>query len=376
MKKNLFAFLLLPALLTLASCNKSGKSQDDPKDDPQDDPIVNQEEVDELKALLNKQDLSEFYGKAMGTMFQQEYEVLDVDRSEDEIVTSNFTYTGVGFLDMYYDITKDTYDALMAESGNVNTFDALASGIGGYRIKQLVNTSLDNQVGEDEKEERELGFNQEMTVKSLDNDILVYNSLLINDSNNPGSSQSQSLNSSINKELLFNSISVRSFRDIFSQVDLFDSPGNVEYIDRLYFATCRELKNSTDKEISNFIIDNQIVIEEKEEIIELSFVFPNEDLDEEYQEYIFPGEIEGKLQYDKETGAFNEFEYNINYSIDAVDEETGSEKHATMKFNCAGKSAREPLGDLWTPDDPTIYDDVIQFLEDVENEVVPPSVYQ
>ena len=116
--------------------------------------------------------------------------------------------------------------------------------------------------------------------------------------------------------------------------------------------------------------------ENKRKNIELSFVFPNEDLDEEYQEYIFPGEIEGKLKYDKETGAFNEFEYNINSSIDAVDEETGSEKHATMKFNCAGKSAREPLGDLWTPDDPTIYDDVIQFLEDVENEVVPPSIYQ
>lgn len=82
----------------------------------------------------------------------------------------------------------------------------------------------------------------------------------------------------------------------------------------------------------------------------------------------------GKLKYDKATGSFNEFYYEIKYAEGKYDEETGSLKTANMIFTCQGKSKREPMGDMWVPDELTIYDDVIEYLETVTKEVIPPSL--
>jgi hypothetical protein len=31
---------------------------------------------------------------------------------------------------------------------------------------------------------------------------------------------------------------------------------------------------------------------------------------------------------------------------------------------------------MWTPENPTVYDDVVTFLEDVSEQVIPPNILQ
>lgn len=365
MKK--LVFLLIPLLITLGACNNSSSNNAS---------ISNQDEVDNIKALLNKQDLSEFYSKSLGTMFTQEYDVLDVYKDGDEEkTTSFFSYIGLGFLDIMHDLSEDEYDSIVDEKGNVNIFDAIAVGEGGYRITQSSKATSFFRDGGDYATTQNLNINQQMTVKSLDNDVFIYNSLDVTDKDYFDYSDRQYFNGTIKKDLLFDSISTRSFSEIFSKVHLFDAPGNVECLDQLYFSTCRELKEMSDKEISEFISKNQIKINEGEENIEVNFVLENEEVDEEYIDYIFPGAIVGKLMYDKNTSVFKEFEYEIKFFNETYDEESGSSKSINMVFKCNGTSGREPMGDMWTEDDPVAYDDVISFLEDVNEQVVPPSIF-
>jgi hypothetical protein len=147
-------------------------------------------------------------------------------------------------------------------------------------------------------------------------------------------------------------------------------------LDKTYFLTCNELKNMNDQDISDFITRNKISFEEVDYNIELSFVFSNIDTDEEYVDLIFPGDIKGKLLYDKTTGEFIEFNYQIQYLAESVDEESENVKTMKMVFECSGKTAREQMGDMWIPDNPTVYSDVIEFLEDVSDQVIPPDIYR
>lgn len=361
MKK--LVLLLVPFVIGLASCQKS---------------VPNIEAVSELKALLDKQDLSEFHSKALGTMFTQEYDVLDAYKGEeeDEKVTNYFNYIGLGFLDLYYDLTAEEYNSIVDESGNVNVFDAIKVGEGGYRITQLAKTSSFIREGGEDSTSQNLDINQQMTLKTTDKDVSVYNILDVTEGDAFDYASRQKFNGTIDKELLFSSVSTRSFRDIFSNVHLFDAPTNIEYLDRLYFSTCRELKNMSEQEISDFITKNSISMKEVDNNIELSFVFVSEEIDEEYEDTIFPGDIKGTLQYDKSTGEFIEFNYTIKYLNETYDENTGSVNTANMVFECSGKTARSPMGDMWLPDDPVVYDNVIEFLEDVSEQVIPPSIYR
>ena len=353
-------FLLIPLVIGLASCNKS---------------IPNIEAVNKLKDLLNKQDLSEFHSKAFATMFTQEYDVLDIYKDEDERSSSYFNYVGLGFLDFYYELTNEEYNSVVDDSGDINIFDAIKEGEGGYRITQSAKTSSFYRDGGTSSSVKNLDISQQMTLKTTDTDVFVYNILDVTDSGSFQYESRQKFNGEINKELLFDSISTRSFRDIFTSVNLFDAPSNVEYLDKTYFLTCNELKNMNDQEISDFITRNKISFEEVDDNIELSFVFSNDDIDEEYVDLIFPGDIKGKLLYDKTTGEFVEFNYQIQYLTESVDEESENVKTMKMVFECAGKTAREPMGDMWIPDNPTVYSDVIEFLEDVSDQVIPPNIY-
>lgn len=362
MKK--YIFLLLPLVIGLASCNDSIPN------------TSNTEAVNKLKTLLNKQDLSEFHSKAIGTMFTQEFDVLDVYKDEDDKSSSYFNYTGLGFLDFYYDLSSEEYKTVVDENGNVNVFDAIKEGEGGYRITQNAKMSSFSRVGGDYATNQNLGINQQMTLKSNEEDVFVYNILDVTDGDSYDYESRQNLNAKIDKELLFDSISTRSFREIFSNVHLFDAPSNIEYLDRLYFSSCKELVKMNDQEISNFITRHNILIEEVDDKIELSFIYKNDEIKEEYVDVIFPGDIKGKLAYDKETGEFLEFDYTIKYLNEIYDEESGSVKTASMAFECSGQSARAPIGDMWLPEDPTVYTEVIGFLEDVREQVIPPSIYQ
>lgn len=47
---------------------------------------------------------------------------------------------------------------------------------------------------------------------------------------------------------------------------------------------------------------------------------------------------------------------------------------ANMIFTCQGKSTHGPIGSMWVPDDLTVFDNVIDYLEKVSEEVIPPSL--
>ena len=366
-------FLLIPLILGLASCNNKATPNTSSSDSS--NPIIpNIEVVNELKALLDKQDLSVFHSKAIGTMFTQEYDVLDVDRDDDERASNYFNYVGLGFLDLYYDLSNEGYDAIADENGEVNVFDAIKEGEGGYRITQSADATSFFRDGGTSAITKNLSISQQMTLKTTEQDVYVYNILDVTDSDTFDYEARQRFNGSINKELLFDSISTRSFRDIFSRANLFDAPSNIECLDRLYFNICRKLKEMTDQEISVFITNNNISLEEVEDDIKLSFVLNKNEIDEQYEDVVFPGDIVGTLTYDKSTGEFDEFSYKISNLAETYDEQTGSFKTANMVFECMGKTAREPMGDMYIADDPTVYDNVINFLEDVSEQVVPPSI--
>ena len=129
MKKFPLIFLSLTLAIVLASC-KTNTS-------------INQEKVDQLKELLSKQDLSDFTSKSFACMFTQEYDVLDVynDSEDEEKNSSYYNYTSLGFLDSYYVLSDEQYAELKDENGDINIFDAIAIGEGGYRITQSAKTA-------------------------------------------------------------------------------------------------------------------------------------------------------------------------------------------------------------------------------------------
>ena len=361
------ALLFIPLLLGLVACSNESTTSDS-------EVIPNQEAVDTVKEILNRQDLSVFFTKTTRAMYRQEYDVLDIYSDEDEKVTNYFNYVGSGIFGIYHDLTVDEYNSIVDEKGNIDAFDAISIGKGYYGIFQTVKTMSFNREGSLKSEINNLDIFQSMTLKTTDKDVWVDNTLYVSDNGIFQYESRQELCASINKELLFGSISTKTFREIFSKVDLFNTPGNIEHLDKMYFSICRELVSKSDKEISDFILTNQISIQEKEDNIEVNFVFANDDVEEEEIDYIFPGTIKGTLFFDKSTYAFSNFSYEIPYKIETYDEDTGSIKLINILFTCEGETYRGLPKDSWEPINPTVYDDVPEFLKDVEEQVVPPNI--
>ena len=366
MKMKRSILLLIPLVVGLASCGgKPSKSED----------VPNQETVNKVKEILSKQDLSEFYSKCLKGMYTQDYDVLDIsENDEGEKVSNYFNYGGYGFFGYYYDLTKDEYNSLLDEKGNIETFDAIATGTGSYGITQLSRTMSFSREGSWESKVNNLDIVQSLTLKTTEQDVWVYNSLDVTDHGSFDGNATQRFNSSIDKELLFGSVSTRTFRELFSKVDLFNTPGNIEHLDKLYFSICRELVSESDKEISDFISTNQVSIETKEDSVELNFVFDNGNIEEEEENYIFPGAISGTLNFNKDTYKFSDFNYEMKYKVETYDEETNNTKFVNIRFTCSGESTHELPEDSWEPIDPTVYDDVSEFLKDVNEQVVPPNI--
>ena len=247
MTKKILLFLLsLFLVFGLASCKKA---------DPE-PTITNQEEVDQLKELLNKQDLSDFNSKCFACMFIHEYDVLDLynDNEINEKNKSFYNYISSGFLDSYYILSEEQYNGIVDEKGEINTFDAIAIGEGGYRITQSAKTAFFHRDGGEQSSFENLDIHQQMTLKTTKEDVIVYNILDVTDDQVFNYESRQKFAGTINKDLLFNSISTRSFREIFSQVTLFDSPSNIEYLDKLYFSLLQNLKTNNRRGYGNVFI--------------------------------------------------------------------------------------------------------------------------
>lgn len=379
MKK--FILLLIPLVFVLGGCKNGLHISTTEQKTTTATTIPNQEEVDAFKALLNEQDLSDFYQKWFASVYSHEYSILDIENIEleDETImdygksTNFYNYSGYGFLDFYYILSEDNYNSLMDSYGTINIFDAMSKGEGGYRIMQSSDAASYNKYVAEESKSVGLSVNQSMALKTTESDVIVDNTLYISDRNAFEYEKRQEFGGMIDKELLFSTVSTRSFREIFSTVNLFGAPEDIEYLDSLYYSTCKNLKNKNDKEISDFIIDKKIEISEGEKYLEVNFSFDGEELEDNDS---IPGIIKGTLYYDKETHAFAEFQYVVEFINESINEETGDIIFANMKFTCSGKISRDSIGSIYTKEDLTVYDDVVTFLEDVREKVVPPSIYQ
>ena len=122
-------------------------------------------------------------------------------------------------------------------------------------------------------------------------------------------------------------------------------------------------------------MNNDIRIEEKGDGVLVHFKVGDENLREVLDENgIIPGAFDGTLSYEKESGKFATYEYEISHVINETNEDTGSVHVASMEFKASGYSLNQKYDkDLYIDPNPAVYEDAEVFLDDVVEEVIPPS---
>lgn len=361
MKKTLFPLLFLP-LAALSSCGGG---------------IPNQGEVDDFKALLSKQDNSPIYDKMFSCMFYQDYSSFAKNHGEEENETRFYSYRGGGAFGCLYEVSEEAYAEVEALESR-DFFDYLSRGKGSYGLVQTADIVSYHYNVEEEEDAVETFKNQTFLQRVEANfgeaNVQVNNSLACRDKTKDEYSQWQKFNGIIDKSLLFDTITVRAFSDIFARTNLYDGQRSCETLDRIYFKTLRELAGKSDRALSDFIIKNNIRIEEGEQATLVRFKVEDEELKAVLEENeIMPGSFEGTLSYDKDTGKFEAFEYKIAYLVDEANMEDGSTETTFMEFKAEGYSWNQKFGeDLYIEPNPTVYDNAEAFLEDVVREVIPP----
>ena len=338
------------------------------------------DEVNKLKALLAKQDLSPIYAKMFVSQFSQNYETHSHKRGEEEEAETRFyTYRGAGWFGCLYEVSEEAYAEAEALE-NPDFFDYLSRGKGSYGMIQQ--GSLVSYHHETEEEEtvtslQNLEFVQEVEARFTEENVQVVNSLGTKPTIGEGGynvDEMQRFNGIIDKATLFDTITVRAFSNIFASTNLFDGQRSCEVLDRIYFATVKELSGKSDAELGAFIANNAIHIEDQEENTLVHFVVGDEDLRATLDEHdIIPGSFEGTLTYEKESGKFAAFDYKISHVVNEMDDASGNVDTVTMEFVAKGYSWNQKYDkDLYINPNPTVYEDAEAFLNDVEKEVVPP----
>lgn len=382
--KKAFFFPLLLLTIALPSCGNGATSSEasitESSAPSSESSSVPAEEVNKLKDLLSKQDLSPIYDKMFVSQFAQNYEAYSSNNgnNEEEAESRFYTYSGAGMFGCLYEVSEEAYAE--AESlGDPDFFDFLSRGKGSYAMLQ--EGALVSYLYEADEEEivhslQCLDFLQEVEARFTDDSVQVVNSLFHKDTLDGGFNidTRQYFNGLIDKKTLFDTVTVRAFSDIFARTNLFDGQRSCEVLDRIYFATVKELSEKTDAELSEFIAKNDIRIEEEEENTLVHFAVGDEHLRAVLDENdIFPGAFEGTLTYEKESGKFTAFDYRIVYATHEVDETSGYVHNTSLEFKAEGYSRNQKYDeDLYIDPDPTVYDDAEAFLDDVVKEVVPP----
>lgn len=337
------------------------------------------EEVNKLKGLLAKQDLSPAYDKMFVSQFTQDYETYSSNNGADEDAESHFyTYRGAGSFGCFYSVSEEAYaEAEALESHDF--FDYLARGKGDYGMLQtgdLVSYQYETDGGESTVSLQSMKFAQNLDARFTESDLQVYNSLYVKDSVEGAldGDARQQFNGIIDKATLFDAITVRALSDIFARTNLFDGQRSCETLDRIYFATVKELCSKSDAELSDFIAKNDIHIEEDDENALVHFAIEDENLRAVLDENdIFPGAFEGTLTYEKESGKFTAFDYRIVYVATESDADGCNVHTASMEFKASGYSWNQKYDkDPYILPNPTVYEDAEDFLDDVVEEVIPP----
>lgn len=383
--KKAFFYPLLLLTIALPSCGNGATSSEASTVESSADSSVSSsvpaEEVNELKDLLSKQDLSPIYDKMFVSRFAQNYEAYSSNNgsNEEEAESHFYTYSGAGMFGCHYGVSEEAY-AEAKSLGDPDFFDFLARGKGSYAMLQK--GALVSYLYEADEEKivnslQCLDFVQEVEARFTDDNVQVVNSLFHKDTLDGGFNidTRQYFNGLIDKKTLFDTVTVRAFSDIFARTNLFDGQRSCEVLDRIYFATVKELSEKTDAELSEFIAKNDIRIEEEGENTLVHFTVGDEHLRAVLDENdIFPGAFEGTLTYEKESGEFTAFDYRIVYATHQVDETSGYVHNTSMEFKAEGYSRHQKYDeDLYIDPDPTTYDDAETFLEDVVEEVIPPT---
>ena len=386
--------ILFPLVLSIASCGGnsddkgksegsasesgaatsiSGDSVSSSEGSASGETIDNQKDVDNLKALLAKQDLSPFNEKAYYSEYQQNFSVY-ANSIEDEGKYIEFiNYRGIGSVGYYYNVDEETYDAII-EKEDTNTFDIMCQGYGFYDLAQNATTYSFLNDEFEEKEDRERStYIQQVKAQFAETSLQIENFYLFADYYDDENNEYRTFNGIIDKDILFGSYTTKALSNVFARVNIYDGPGYCETLDALYYQICSSLFSSGDKEISEFIINNNVAYTESEKYDELSFELQEEKYIAQLSESeVIPGAIKGTLYLDSETKAMDHFEYKIIHFEEEVDYDTNYVHTASMEFKVNGYSHHgkhevEPSID----DDPTVYTDPNEFMEQVIEQVVP-----
>lgn len=366
MNKKLLFLIAFPALLSLSSCGGEN--------------IPNQGEVDKFKALLNKQDLSIFYDKYFVTNFNQDYSFFNYQRDDEDISKDFYNYAGGGTYGYYYSLTEQDYEKIVSQD-HYNTIDFLSLGNGHSELAQFSETntyqydSTDFLASLNEHDRHQLI--QQVSTAFTPDTYQIYNMLYFTGENNTSLDTYQTFNGIINKDILFNSISTRALADIFAKVNLYGGPEMVQTLDDIYYQIVNDLLTKTDKEISDFIINNHIVMDyDEEENTIVTFEIDDDNVKAILDENdIIPGQFKGTLTYEKDTGKYINFDYSIHFVEDEPDENKTKINSASIDFTANGFSTHDKYeDDPYIDPDVTVYEDGDAFVNDVAQQVIPPAI--
>lgn len=360
MKKSRF-FVFAPLLFLLPSCG--GNASVDPQ-------------LNDFKALLSKQDLSPVYHKVFTATFTQNYDFFSSIHQEDQLSTRFYSYRGGGAFGCVYSVSEEAYKEISTIK-DPDFFDYFARGTGGYGLTQSANVSSYRY----EKEGGDavtlpLGtenFLQTIQANFNDEDVQVHNSLIYSEGNDGSNTRFQNFNGLVDKQALFDSISVRSLSDLFARTNLYDGQRSCETLDRIYEETLQRLSKNNDSELSSFIQTNHIQLEEDSANILVRFELADEDIVAKLSETeLIPGTLKGTLTYDKESGSFLGFDYKIAHMVDEGDPALGKVSSASMEFTAVGYSKNEIFPeDIYIAPDPVVYEDGNAFLNDMIENLIP-----
>ena len=341
--------------------------------------IGNAEEVERLKALLAKQDLSPIYDKMFFGTFTQNYEAYSLTHGEGiETETQFYSYRGGGMFGCYYEVNEQAWQEV-EELESHDCFDYLARGLGSYGMLQTAAmVSYHYGLSDEGKVEslQSLDFLQRLETVFGESSVQIYNSLSYKEALDGAYDHGQQFNGIIDKGALFDAITPRALSEIFTRTNLYDGQRSCEALDRIYFDVLKSLGAKSDQELSSFIAENDIRIEEQGDSSLVRFKVGEQQLRARLEENdIVPGAFEGTLTYEKESGKFSAFDYKIVHLVHEANDVNGDIRTLSMEFKANGYSWNQKFEeDLYIQPNPTVYDDPEAFLEDVVEEVIPPRL--
>lgn len=335
-------------------------------------------ELDRFKELLNKQDLSAFIERSFIANYEQNFDVYNAGRDENINDIDSLKYHGASAFGYQYKVNQEQYNQIINKK-DYNAFDFMKAGIGYYGLIQSAEVNSYNYDYEEDEESIEIKkdyqFTQQITAK-FTNDLQVASNYRYIDKNDGEESLTKRFNGLVDKASLFDTISTTSLAELFYSTNLFDGPRVVQVIDNLYYSICSSLIDMSNNELEKVISNYNILINEDNDLYKVSFDID----DEEFQNTlinneIFPGIIKGTLTYDRVSGEYKGYEYEISYNLQEKDDDGEIINSTSMVFKANGYSSHKiSEEDPYIDPNPVYYDTPTTFVDDMAEGIIPPVV--